>query len=636
MFSFLDAMICTLGALLVLLHAFARHGQIQAVRKAEAKAAQEARDDPRVERELVEWRIAQLKRVRATTEAQLANERLKLSHVEDHERRLQAKFNELKIALAELGRLKDADQTGRLRDQAALEAARIRLVEARAAALDAQRQGRQAASYSVVPYEGPNRTHRRPIYIECRQDAMILQPEGIELTPADFAGFLGPGNPLAQALRGAREYYARQSSAGLGDSEPYPLLLVRPEGVKTYYAARSALDSWGSEFGYELIGSDWNLKFAQPDQRLAELLRQIVADARMRMRDLMLATSQLSAYRPRATLRASTSGGFVVECGPRAGAPRASVGSASVGGWDSLDSDWARGDAAPSGDETAAVGRQGGQGEVDALRSGGSGMRGGEPKLTGSPGQSQHGGGDSRDGGATNQQESPEGHLAGQPGASALGQPGGNVDAEQRGDDFGPSDGKSESQAGVETASPSATQNGGANAGSSAGVAGDPSALGGTSAESSATAGMPQATISHGHKPRQTTSIAKVRGRDWGLPDAGAGMAPATRPILVECHNDRLVIVPDEPAAEAKVTRLGDEARENIDEFVSDVWQHMKGWGIAGRGLYWRPTLVMSVEPGAADRYAEIKALLADSGLDVRERRPRAAGAPSTSSPTRR
>ena len=42
MFPFLDAMVCTLGALLVLLHAFARHGQIEAVQKAEAQAAQQA------------------------------------------------------------------------------------------------------------------------------------------------------------------------------------------------------------------------------------------------------------------------------------------------------------------------------------------------------------------------------------------------------------------------------------------------------------------------------------------------------------------------------------------------------------------------------------------------------------------
>ena len=136
-----------------------------------------------------------------------------------------------------------------------------------------------------MPYEGPNHTRRRPVYIECRADAMVLQPEGIELGPRDFAGILGAGNPLASALRGEREYFARQATPGKPDSEPYPLLLVRPEGVKTYYAARSALDSWGTDFGYELIGEDWKLTYTEPDPQLAQLLRQIVADARMRMRE---------------------------------------------------------------------------------------------------------------------------------------------------------------------------------------------------------------------------------------------------------------------------------------------------------------------------------------------------------------
>jgi hypothetical protein len=513
----------------------------------------------------------------------------------------------------------------------------VRLVESRAAVEAAKRNGRQAASYSVVPYEGPNRTHRRPIYIECRQDAMILQPEGIELTPADFAGFLGPGNPLAQALRGAREYYARQSTAGAAADEPYPLLLVRPEGIATYYAARSALESWGSEFGYELIGSDWTLKFSQPDPRLAELMRQIVADARMRMRELMLATSQLAAHRPRSTLRASASGGFVAD---RAGSGRRGAARDSGGGWDSLDSQWTRGAGTLNGDEVAGATGSGGSataggGERSALGGGSSQIPGGG-RLAAAGGSGSHA--------PFSQPGTADGQLEGHGNANAAGQPNGQQNAMADGnaidgtravaspqstDRYGArSDGATSGQ----SASPSGTadnrsSNSAASSGSGAGSGGQ---------DSSASADMAHSAIVQNHKPRKTTSLAKVRGRDWGLPDAGAGMAPATRPILVECHHDRLVIVPDEPGTDPKVTRLGDETRENIDEFVSDVWQHMRGWGIAGRGLYWRPTLAMAVEPGAADRYAEIKALLADSGLDVRERRPRAATtSPSTGSKRR-
>ena len=59
-------------------------------------------------------------------------------------------------------------------------------------------------------YEGPNQTRRRPIYLECRDDAVMLQPEGIALSESDFEGPMGPGNPLATALRAAREYMLAQ------------------------------------------------------------------------------------------------------------------------------------------------------------------------------------------------------------------------------------------------------------------------------------------------------------------------------------------------------------------------------------------------------------------------------------------
>ena len=116
--------------------------------------------------------------------------------------------------------------------------------------------------------------------------------------------------------------------------------------------------------------------------------------------------------------------------------------------------------------------------------------------------------------------------------------------------------------------------------------------------------------------------MAKTRGRDWGLPDAGLGHSPATRPIRIQCHNDRLVIMPEAKNALPKEVRLTERAQDSMDEFVAGVWQHMKGWGTAGKGLYWRPTLLVEVEPGAADRYAEVKGLLENSGLDVHERQP--------------
>jgi hypothetical protein len=601
MFSFLDAMICTLGALLVLLHAFARHGQIEAVRKAEAKAARESRQDTAADLELLKWRIEQLKLVREKTEAQLAEERLKLAHIEDHQRRLEEKSRRLQADAAQMARLSRDSSDEQLRESGALEDVRQKVALAREALAKARQQNARPSAYSVVPYEGPNGTRRRPIYIECRDDAMILQPEGVELTPADFAGFLGSGNPLASALRGTREYYARRSSDGKPDGEPYPLLLVRPEGVTTYYAARTALASWGSDFGYELIGSDWQLKFSEPDERLAELLRQIVADARLRMRELAVAMSELNAHRSGVRLHASSRGGFVVEGSPYGGG-RGATGRhrGEKTGWDSLDSQWAdgggNGDDAPGEPGTRRGAAHAGTAGTSNVGPAGRGNSPGNPYgVDGtSPGEQasngQHGGqtarqqgspeGDPTSSGGTAQGDSPRaGQMAGSPGGSA------------------------------------SSMANGSSAGSAMGNSGD-------SSQQSASMNTTHSSSANAHRP---DSLAKVRGRDWGLPDSGMGMSPATRPILVECHPDRLVIVSDNRNVPPKVTRLSPEAQENIDEFVSNVWEHMKGWGIAGRGLYWRPTLVVAIAPGAADRYAEVKSLLADSGLDMRERQPRAA-----------
>src|SRR5690606_31892672 len=82
-------------------------------------------------------------------------------------------------------------------------------------------------SYAIVPYKGANGTYRRPIYIECTKDAVTIFPEGIKLTAADFDGPLRSGNPLAAAIRAAREELnSRAKMAGQTDlPDPYPLLI---------------------------------------------------------------------------------------------------------------------------------------------------------------------------------------------------------------------------------------------------------------------------------------------------------------------------------------------------------------------------------------------------------------------------
>jgi hypothetical protein len=630
MFSFLDAMICTMGALLVLLHAFARHGQIQIAQKTEARASQ---SDLKAQREDIEWRNEQLKKSRAQTEAQLAEERLKLSHVEDHERRLREKFRELKIAADEMKRLDTQTAHDREHTQSELEAIKDKVHKAQGAVDDARRNAQHKASaYSVVPYDGPNATQRRPIYIECRGDSVVLQPEGIELAPEDFAGYLGPGNPLASALRASREYLARQTAAGSKAGEPYPLLLVRPEGIEAYYAARTALDSWGSEFGYELVGSDWKLKFPEPDPRLAELTRQVVAEARERQREYAASAPQIARSRNRVTYHARSRGGFAPQGGSRGGR-----GGSAPGGWDSLGSNWSRrsgvggsNDDLGGNSSEGSSGAGGALGSSDSAASTGLGQRGAgrmNPQAgafeNGAAGEAGSGPSGEAHGSARSSWGSSgtKGPSADQLGSQSTGADSAGSSSD-RASGGNPRFGSSKVGSGGQDSNDgdSSSAGGGDSSGGQAslGSAGSP---GGASSPQAGGSPPPSQsnTVSASKKIK---SLAKTRGRDWGLPDAAPAAMAATRPIRIECHPDRLVIVPEASNEVPREIRLGANTQESMDELVSNVWQHMKSWGVAGKGLYWRPTLLMDVKPGAADRYADIKASLADSGMDVHERRP--------------
>jgi len=350
LFPFLAVLLCTMGALVLLLVIVARGARLQAEREAEAVAAeagsqanQQDEDDEDLEaaRELVLYRIEKLQESRDLAEDKLAEMRLRLGHLEDHARRLRDQLTHLEVALAELDR--DGPESGR--DQAFLETelARItaELAEAERRLAEARGQSaRRKRSYAVVPYQGPNETFRRPIYLECRSDSVVLMPEGVELRGDDFEGAMGPGNPLAAMLRAVREYLlARGGLDPEQQGEPYPLLLVRPGGIAAYYAARMAMKSWGSDFGYELVGEDWELSYPPADPELARVAEEALRRARALQERLAAAAPRHYSSGGRRALSyraAPTRGGVVPDGGVVGGGlapPAGEPGSSPAGGF---------------------------------------------------------------------------------------------------------------------------------------------------------------------------------------------------------------------------------------------------------------------------------------------------------------
>lgn len=360
LFPFLAVLICTMGVLIVLLLIMVQMARVNASEMADDAPRLEQPSEQQIAKEENEWRYDVLEQQRDQVKDDVVSKRAELSHLEEHIRELERRAKELQAAANDLqqrlaGEGSSQEATRAERDQIQQE------VDAAKAALEAAQRklAGQKASYAIIPYEGPNGTRRRPVYIECTNEGVILQPEGIVLTPSDFQGPQGPGNPLDAALRGTREYYARAGAMARG-GEPYPLLIVRPSGIDAYAAARTAMGTWDDEFGYELVEESMALKYPDPDPELAKLLQKVVADARSRQSVLAAAMPNSFGRGGRegdgAGFVASQSrGGFVTRDGQRPAGEAIRKGGFGHGGDTRFDEGLAPGKVAGAAPETQSL-----------------------------------------------------------------------------------------------------------------------------------------------------------------------------------------------------------------------------------------------------------------------------------------
>lgn len=285
MFPFLAVLICTMGALIVLLIIITHQAAAQAKREAVEQHSQR-KTDLAQQREDAAWRSDILKNSLEKTREKFAELREKLGYLESDTTRLRDEVVELAKTLKRLEEEKPTTQNiAGLEDQLAQLQAKI--VTTRRTIDEQMTKVRgKTRSYAVVPYQGPNETRRYPIYVECRSDGVVLQPEGIRLGESDFIGFFGPDNPLAAALRAKAGYLQQKYQFSEEAGRPYPLILVRQSGIDSYCAAMEAMRSWDSEFGYELVDDDMDLDFTEPDPRLQQLVQQEIEYARSKRQAL--------------------------------------------------------------------------------------------------------------------------------------------------------------------------------------------------------------------------------------------------------------------------------------------------------------------------------------------------------------
>lgn len=685
LFPFLAVLLCTMGALLVLLVLFSRSAS-----QAGARVADAAIDDLELALENVRWRRDRLEEVRQKTSDDLSRARMALAGVEENTRALEDDIDRLAREAEALEAAAEAADSGEV---AALEE---RLTSARES-LDLARAdlATRPPAYAVVPYVGKQGTHRRPIYIECSVDGVYLQPEGIRLAPGDFEGPPGPGNPLASALRAAREQIARAvPNPGDVATQPYPLMLVRPSGVMAYYAAREAIVSWGSEFGYQLIEDDWEIAYPPPDPALAEVERRAVEESRRRLQWLAENHPQRPARPVRQYRAAPTRGGVVENGGPslmgdqsryewteeqasaaplgrgarggsafagqaaspvgiapfgaapgQPGTGRAGGGPGGVGQPDSA-AGLADGEgvtpgrpflaAAGTADEPAGDAILGAGGGTIGGR-GGNGNAGGGVASPGTPGATGNGPPGSPGSGEMNAFGTPG--LAGRaPRAPGAGEPGG---AEGEGGGTG-REGSAGGQARHDGASavasapgPQSAPGGGSaplgsatpsNGASDAGSLGGGNGATGGSGGQVSLPGMLGSRASGGGDSgsggEAGGSLAERRGANWASLATRDRPVPLTRPIHVECSLAELRILDDTGRRIEKRVPLDGATDAAIDPFVSALHSKVRGWGLAGDRMYWRPQLVLTATLDGESRRDDLERLLADSGIDVRPRVP--------------
>ena len=299
LFPFLPVLLCMMGAMIMLLVVVAQSVREQAISPAAktpetqttmtVEEAEELRYKIDASAEEADWYAENYVIVRQNAEEELADLQAKLALAEKETQKIEDELARLKQLAQQLdtetqATPEEVEHLKRLlaQQQQRKEEAELELAELQKDAAQKEK------SYAIVPYRGASGTYRRPIYIECGNGKVIIQPEGIELVPGDFHVLDRPDNPFDTALRVIRQYYMETNQTARG-SEPYPLFIIRPSGVDMYDNALQATKNWVKDFGYEIVNEDWHIQYPEPDHELRRRIFQQLEIARSRLNNELIA-----------------------------------------------------------------------------------------------------------------------------------------------------------------------------------------------------------------------------------------------------------------------------------------------------------------------------------------------------------
>lgn len=337
LFPFLAVLVCTMGALILLLLVTTRRirndqqqvaAQIDRTHTVESSVSEKPNEPateatpPTVETVLSPQptgndadfvdltirldQIAKLKRdiAQAKGRQQDIQERLRrLRQQQDEQRQRRQQHENLRQELARLETDFDAmtavlqDQRrllsqaeAELAEQARLTEAGERLLRQRESALIRLRKlsaeiaarADHGTDQTVLEFSNREGTRTAPIIVEVTDDGFLLQPTEVRITEADMLGFPASDNPLLAVLFAVNDY---RNPSRL-HQQPYVLLLVRPDGSLPFYVAQRTLNEAGVHFGYELLSADRSIRFDAQSAEEQQVARQALLAALKRRKDV--------------------------------------------------------------------------------------------------------------------------------------------------------------------------------------------------------------------------------------------------------------------------------------------------------------------------------------------------------------
>lgn len=626
LFPFLAVLVCTLGTLILLLALVAQNATAAAEQQARRETLAETKDakdqPPRLSAETVDgmlreeqFRVEQLVAFRDQQTADLGERRDELTYLEDQMDRLRKK---LKAISDEVERATGSEATQEV-DEQSLAELRRRIQQEREAVEQLEREStNNSPRVVIVPHKGPNGTDRRPIYLECSREGVTVWPEGSQISMSELQESAYSANPLDAALRTVRLHALNT----YGDPvSPYPLLLVRPDGIEAYAAARRAMDDWDDQFGYELVPSDVKLAYGNSDPELKRRVDVAIRNAAQQQSAHRSVASQLGAGG-----HSSSGGSFSGSSfsgGRRSG--RLPVLSAAQ-----LDRQGRTNGFSSLPDVRSPAGRRA---PMTPYSNGtvGSGVGNSPYSSGGTYDQGHSGSGDEVAASArrlAQQMRTAAKEMREDGSSDESANSGENTSLQENtiGDsNFGADDGPATKLAGSPQAGQSTKRSGNRNGSSAAPTTQQNRASpGGSSSAMSSASAMPSnqqaASASQSNSnSAPPTDLVRREGRDWALPQRMAGMrgGEVVRSLRAECYTDRFVL----PGSGDGPTEIFGLAGEDVDSatlrLATALRDRIDRWGPALPGARWRPRLEVLVQPGAEMRFHQLRTLMTGSGIEV-------------------